>query len=305
MFPGTAFGVLAATWPTRPWPAAWPGPPAARDHGHAPGPGHPLHPGDRPGVPGPGVPGHESPGHPRTGGGPGDVVPGHGDDGAHGVGQDRLFVPGQLGPEPGAPGRPAGQPGRTGRGAARLPAAAGHLRLPLVGLVALGLVFCSLVAGIRMPWRLPGVLVSVAGGDRALLRRRPPGAGGHGGPCSACPAPALRPSGAQPAVPAWPGPGSPVPAPRHPVRTAHGGGRHQRDRERAGGGGRLPHPRHPAGGGPGDDPGGPVRRRRPDHALHRAFRVQAHGRPARVRPAHGPLHRPGGRARLRRRSSWS
>jgi adenine/guanine/hypoxanthine permease len=36
--------------------------------------------------------------------------------------------------------------------------------MPLVGLIALGLVFYSLVAGIRLPWRIPGVLASVVVG---------------------------------------------------------------------------------------------------------------------------------------------
>jgi AGZA family xanthine/uracil permease-like MFS transporter len=54
--------------------------------------------------------------------------------------------------------------------------------LPLVGLVALGLVFCSLVAGIRMPWRLPGVLVSVLAGTGLYYAAGPLGLVGGGAP---------------------------------------------------------------------------------------------------------------------------
>ena len=54
--------------------------------------------------------------------------------------------------------------------------------LPLVGLAALGVVFCSLVAGIRMPGRLPGVLLSVLIGTALYYGAGPLGLVGGGAP---------------------------------------------------------------------------------------------------------------------------
>ena len=54
--------------------------------------------------------------------------------------------------------------------------------MPLVGLVALGLVLCTLVAGIRMPGRLPGVLLSVLVGTGLYYAAGPLGLVGGAAP---------------------------------------------------------------------------------------------------------------------------
>lgn len=52
--------------------------------------------------------------------------------------------------------------------------------MPVVGLIALGMIFYTLVAGIRLPWKIPGVLASVAVGTLLYYLLGPLGlAGGH------------------------------------------------------------------------------------------------------------------------------
>jgi AGZA family xanthine/uracil permease-like MFS transporter len=50
--------------------------------------------------------------------------------------------------------------------------------MPMVGLIALGLIFYSLVAGIKLPWKIPGVLASVVIGTAAYYILGPLGLGG-------------------------------------------------------------------------------------------------------------------------------
>ena len=76
---------------------------------------------------------------------------------------------------------------------------------------------------------------------------------------------------------------------------------HRQHRERDRGRRPLPDARHPPDRGARDDPGGPVRRRHPEHAVHRPPRVQGHGGPGRLHAGHRPGDRPrrDGRRRLR------
>ncbi|MBI5464470.1 MAG: hypothetical protein HY966_05915 [Ignavibacteriales bacterium] len=50
--------------------------------------------------------------------------------------------------------------------------------MPLVGLIALGMVFYSLVAGIKLPWKIPGVFASVAIGTTLYYLLAPSGLAG-------------------------------------------------------------------------------------------------------------------------------
>ena len=155
--------------------------------------------------------------------------------------------------------------------------------MPLVGMVSLGLILYNLVAGdppaAEHPRRARGGRVGTAlyymlgphglvGGTYAA-----PAAEFHLGFPLRLSASSTGSGGAQ------------VPADRHSLRAAHGGGRNQRHRERTGGRRRLQHARHPAHRGGGDAGGRRLRRRGAVHALHRPAGIQGDGRARRLHAA--------------------
>ena len=172
--------------------------------------------------------------------------------------------------------------------------------MPLVGLVALGLILYTLVAGIRLPRNIPGVLAAIVIGTALYYILGPHG--WIGGTYQPLPAAELHLGFPVPTLLFLKGfvAGAEVPAARHTVRAPDRRGRHQRDRERARRRRRLQHPGHPAHRGGGDAG------RRACAAASRSPRPTSASRRTRgwarapATRSHRRVHRPGRDPRLRR-----